>query len=144
MARSLLINYFKRIHCDEFYTFLSCSCNLFSCLRFSENILENIQITTDNPLIMDDVKFCIVTQIQKIKASLWQYKNQFSPGISWFSNAYAPYVLEHLSESSYAAVESWVELVNNTHKKIMEFRYPKPQTSRRRNVFKWCFCCFSE
>ena len=115
-----------------------------SCLEFSENIQENIRITTDNPVILDDAKFWIVTQVQKIKASWLPHKNQLSSGISWLSNAYAPYILENLSESSFASVESWVELVNYTDKKIMEFRYPKPQASRRRNVFKRCFSCFSE
>ena len=115
-----------------------------SCLEFAENIQENIQITTDNPVILEDAKFWIVAEVQKIKASWWPRKNQLSPGISWLSNAYAPYILENLSESSFAAVESWVDLVNYTDKKLMEFRYPKPQVSRRSNVFKQCFCCFSE
>ena len=115
-----------------------------SCLEFAENIHENIQITTDNPVILEDAKFWIVTQILKIKASWWQHKNHISPGISWLSNAYGPYILENLSESSFAAVESWVDLVNYTDKKLIEFRYPKPQAPSRKNVFKQCFCCFSE
>ena len=40
-----------------------------SCLEFAENIHENIQITTDNPVILEDAKFWIATQVQKIKAS---------------------------------------------------------------------------
>ena len=83
-----------------------------SCLEFAENIQENIKITTDYPVILEDAKFWIVTQIQKIKASWWPHKNRLSSGISWLSNAYAPYILENLSESSFSAEESWVELVN--------------------------------
>ena len=30
-----------------------------------------------------------------------------------------------------------------TEKAEAEIRYPKPQASHRRNVFKRCFCCFS-
>ena len=92
-----------------------------SCLEFAENIQENIQITSDNPVILEDAKFWIVTQVQKIKASWWPHKNQISPGISWLSNAYAPYILENLSESSFVAVENWVESVNYTDKKLMDF-----------------------
>ena len=40
-----------------------------SYLEFAENTQENIQIRTNNPVILDDAKFWIVTQVQKIKAS---------------------------------------------------------------------------
>ena len=115
-----------------------------SCLEFAENIQENLQITTDNPVILEDAKFWIATQVQKIKASWWPRKNLISSGNLWLSNAYGPYILENLSDSSLAAVESWVELVDYTDKKLMKFRYPKSQAPRRRNVFKLCFCCLSE
>ena len=80
-----------------------------SCLEFAKNIQERIQITTDNPVVLDDEKFWIQAQIQKIKALWWPHKNQLSTGISWLSNTYAPYILENLSESSFAAVEGWLE-----------------------------------
>ena len=110
-----------------------------SCLEFAEYIQENIQITSDNPVIVEDAKFWIMTQLQKIKASWWPHKNQISPGILWLSNSYSAYILENLSESSFATVESWVELVDYTDKKLMEFRYPKPIVPRRGNIFKRCF-----
>ena len=112
-----------------------------SCLEFAENIRDNLQITAHDPIILDDAKFWITTQVQKIKALWWPHKNQLSSGISWLSNAYSPYILENLSESSFAAVESWVELVNYTNKKLIEFRYPRTQVPHRRNSFKLCFCC---
>ena len=43
---------------------------LTSCLEYA----ENIQITTDNPIILEDTKFWIVTQVQEIKASWWPHK----------------------------------------------------------------------
>ena len=85
---------------------------MISCIEFAENIQENLQISSNNPVILDDAKFWIRTQIQKLKAFWWPRQNQHSPGNFWLSDAYAPYILEHLSESSFAAVESWVELVN--------------------------------
>ena len=112
-----------------------------SCLEFAENIKENLQIATDDPVILDDAQFWITTQVQKIKTSWWPHKNQLLSGISWLSDTYSPYILENLSESSFAAVESWVDLVNYTNKKLKEFRHPRPQVPRRRNAFKLCFCC---
>ena len=49
-----------------------------SCLEFAKNIEEDVQITSDNPVILEDAKFWILTQVQKIKASWWPQKKSDS------------------------------------------------------------------
>ena len=135
IAKNLMLEK-EKAEAEELYWLMD------SCLEFAENIQESLQISTENPIILDDAKFWIATQVQKIKASWWPRKNHLSSRISWLSKAYAPYILENLSESSFTAVESWIELVNYTDRKLMEFRYPRSQAPSRRNVFERCFGCF--
>ena len=114
-----------------------------SCLEFAENIQENLQISTENFVILNDMKFWIETQVQMIKALWWPRRNPRLPGTFWLSNAYTPYILENLSESSLSAVKSWAELVHYTNRKFTEFHCSRQQVSRR-SAFKSYFCCCSE
>ena len=115
-----------------------------SCLEFAENIQENLQISTENPVILNDTKFWIETQVQMIKALWWPRRNQYLLGTFWLSNAYTPYILENLSESSLSAIKSWAEFVHYTNRKFTEFRCSRPQVPRRRSIFKRYLCCCSE
>ena len=117
---------------------------MVSCMEFAENIEENLQITSDNPVVLGDAKFWIRTQIEMIKALWWPCRYHHIPGTFSSSNAYTPYVLENLSESSFIAVKSLSDLVNYINKKFNEFRYPCLQAPRRRNVFKRFFCCITK
>ena len=117
---------------------------MISCIEFAENIQENLQASTDNPVVLGDAKVWIKTQVDIIRASWWPRRYQHIPGIFSLSNAYTPYILENLSESSFAAVKSLSDLVNYTNKKVIEFRYPRFQVPRRINVFKRFFCCIAK
>ena len=117
---------------------------MVSCIEFAENVEENWQITSDNPVVLGDAKFWIRTQVQMMKASWWPHRYQRIPGIFSLSNAYTPYILENLSESSFAAIKSWSNLVSYTNQKFIAFCYPKLQCHRRRNVFKRFFCCITK
>ena len=44
---------------------------MVSCIEFAENIQENLQISTDNPVVLGDAKFWIKTQVEILKASWW-------------------------------------------------------------------------
>ena len=112
-----------------------------SCVEFAENILENLQITTDKPVVLSDAKFWNTTQVEMIKASWWPRRYQHISGTFSLSNAYTPYILENLSECSFTAVKNWSDLVNYTNKKFIEFRNPRLQVPRKKNIFKRFFCC---
>ena len=114
---------------------------MVSCIEFAENIEENLQITTDNPVVLGDAKFWIRAQVQMIKTSWWPRRYQHIQGTFSLSNAYTPYILENLSECSFTAVKNWSDLVNYTNKKFIEFRNPRLQVPRKKNIFKRFFCC---
>ena len=54
---------------------------MISCIEFAENIKENLQISTNNPVILGDAQFWIRTQIDMIRASWWPRRHQHIPGI---------------------------------------------------------------
>ena len=53
---------------------------MVSCIEFAENIEENLQIATDNPVVLGDAKFWIRTQVEIIKASWWPRRYKQIPG----------------------------------------------------------------
>ena len=112
---------------------------MVSCIEFAENIEESLQITSDNPAVLGDAKFWIRTQVEMIKALWWPCRYQHIPGTFSLSNAYTPYILENLPESSFVTVKSLSDLVNYTNKKFIEFRNPQLRVPRESNVFKRFF-----
>lgn len=114
-----------------------------SCLEYAETIKENLQLTTDNPVVLGNVKFWIETELHMIRATWWPRKNQSIPETFWLANEYTTYILENLSEPSLSAVKYWMTLVSYTNQKFIEFRYPRRVVHRRRSSFICCFSCFT-
>ena len=54
---------------------------MVSCIEFAENIQDNLQITSDSPVILGDAKFLLFIQIEMIEASFWPHRYQHIPGI---------------------------------------------------------------
>lgn len=113
-----------------------------SCFEYAENIQDNLQVTTDNPVVLGNAKFWLKAQVERIKASWRPLKDQSLPDIFWLANAYSPYILESLAEPSLDAVKYWMTLVNYTNRKFVQFRHLRSPVRPKRNIFKRCSSFF--
>ena len=92
------------------------------CFEFAENIQENLQISTENPLILNDAKFWIETQVQMVATS----QSTFAWNFLAFKCLHSLYLGKSLRSLTYCR-KKLAELVHSTNRKFTEFRCSRPQ-----------------
>ena len=100
---------------------------MISCIEFAENIEENLQISTDNSVVLGDAKFWIRTQVDMIRASWWPRRYPHIPGIFSLANAYTPNILENLIRVFICCRQELVRFSELYKQKV--YRIPLSKTS---------------